>query len=184
MNRRITSQLLAVALVCGLALLCVACAGYASQPNARAGSAEAPSTRALPAASQVATPSLAGDITPLPTPSATPPPSVGQSTASEADVRGAAPTVIPGTGAVVARARSSVNGATYEVVCTRIGDAALTSSVAVRQQASTENGVAVVRVVLAANGTEYPVVVNGVVDAAALAALNASLTNVRCAVTP
>ncbi len=161
MNRRITSQFLAVAVVCGLALLCAACAGYASQPNARAGGAEVPSTPALPGASQVATPSLAGDITPLPTPSAT-----------------------PSSGAVVARARSSVNGATYEVVCTRIGDAALTSSVAVRQQASTENGVAVVRVVLAANGTEYPVVVNGVADVAALAALNASLTNVRCTATP
>lgn len=95
----------------------------------------------------------------------------------------ATPAIPSSSGGVVVRSRSSTNGVTYEVLCTRIEDARPASSVSVRQQSSSENGVALMRVVLTANGTEYAVVVNGVTDAAALAALNASLTNVRCVVT-
>jgi hypothetical protein len=87
-----------------------------------------------------------------------------------------------GAGNVVARARSTVNGTAYEVLCTRTGGGGQASSVAVRQQTTTENGVVKARVILSTNGNEYPVVVDGVANASALAALNASLTNVSCTV--
>lgn len=100
-----------------------------------------------------------------------------------ADVRSSGSNATAGTGDVVVRARSTVNGTAYEVLCTRTGGGGQPSSVAVRQQTTTESGVVKARVVLSTNGNEYPVVVDGVANASALAALNSSLTNVACSVT-